>query len=394
MSLVNGSLCPQASRDPPRPRYRPVRQRSANISRRCYFVSKKDYFSDFCRSSKIELLFQRVTMDFDQNSFAFPRLSSTLLIKAVWRDIAMLSNDLSPSRRSVLRGSAVGGVALATTAFEALDVAPAVAEETPRSGAIGYTSFIHPKAYVGTAFFAIGAQSLIEGQVQLQGASARLGNSSDLQDNCRLQNFGNFPGDLVIGDGSFTAHNVTFIGRVVVGDAVGTVISAVVQNAIIGDASIVGFTAQILGTNPFAPIRIPDAHLVLFGARIKSQADVAANTIPIPAAFSLFASDVNSENVLLARAYNLLYRAAGRFTPFSSGPTDPGNPGGKLSRPRHRLRQVHGRAADAGSARHRRHPGAPSLAQRSGLPSLSAFDTARDAQHTRARQGWRRRSSL
>ena len=236
--------------------------------------------------------------------------------------------NFSPSRRSVLQGSAVGGAALATTALDAFTAAtPAVAADTPRSGAVGYTSFIHPTAQVGTAFFSIGAQSLIEGQVKLQGASTRLGNASDLQDNSRLLNFGNFPGDLVIGDGSFTAHNVTFIGRVVVGDAVGTVISAVVQNAIIGDASIVGFTAQILGTNPFAPIRIPDAHLVLFGARIKSQADVAANTIPIPAAFSLFASDVDSENVLLARAYNLLYRAAGRFTPFSSGPNDPGNPG-------------------------------------------------------------------
>ena len=232
-----------------------------------------------------------------------------------------------PSRRSMLQCSAVGGAALATTALDSFATATPAAADTPRSGAVGYTSFIHPAAQIGTALFSIGAQSLIEGQVQLQGASTRLGNSSDLQDNSRLLNFGNFPGDLVIGDGSFTAHNVTFIGRVVVGDAVGTVISAVVQNAIIGDASIVDFTAQILGDNPFAPIRIPEAHLVLFGARIKSQADVAANTIPIPAAFSLFAADVDSENVLLARAYNLLYRAAGRFTPFSSGPGAPGNPG-------------------------------------------------------------------
>ena len=66
---------------------------------------------------------------------------------------------------------------------------------------------------------------------------------------------------------------------------------------------------------------------MLFGAQINSQADVTANTIPIPAAFSLFASDVDSENVLLARAYNLLYRAAARITPFSSGANDPGNPG-------------------------------------------------------------------
>ena len=197
----------------------------------------------------------------------------------------------------------------------------------PRSGPVGYTSFIHPTAAVRTPVFRIGAQSLIEGFVTLDGAATQLGHASDLQDNTRLLSYGSVPGFLEIGDGSFTAHNVTFIGKVKIGDAVGTVISAVVQNAVVGDASIVGFTAQILGTNPLAPIRIPPAHLVLFGARIRSQADVAANTIPIPAPFSLFASDVNQENVLLARAYNLLYRAAGRITPFSAIANHPGNPG-------------------------------------------------------------------
>ncbi|WP_169221473.1 hypothetical protein [Brasilonema sp. UFV-L1] len=203
----------------------------------------------------------------------------------------------------------------------------------PRTGPIKYTSFIHPTAKINTKKFLIGAQSLIEGFVTLEGQSALLGHASDLQDNDRLLNYANasrglsHPGDLVIGDGSFTAHGVTFIGKVRIGDACGTVINAVVQNARIGDASITGFTAQILGEDPANLIEIPEASLVLFGARIRSQADVAANIIPVPAAFSLFASDVDQENVLLARAYNLLYRAAARLTPFSADENSPGNPG-------------------------------------------------------------------
>ena len=230
------------------------------------------------------------------------------------------------TRRSLLTCSAVGLAAAATGGV----VAPARAKPevgSPRNGPVGFTSFIHPTATVKTDLFLIGAQSLIEGFVSLEGASAVLGNASDLQDNNRLLNYGRFPGDLVIGDGSFTAHGVTFIGRVQVGSACGTVINAVVQNAIIGDASLTGFTAQILGTDPFNPIRIPDATLVLFGARITEQSQVAANTIPIPVSFSLFASDVDSENVLLARAYNLLWRAAARITPFSSITGDNRNPG-------------------------------------------------------------------
>ncbi len=237
-----------------------------------------------------------------------------------------------PSRRSFLTCTTLGAAAAATIG---LDSAPAAAEpsadtaapRSPRSGPVGYTSFINPSAEIATDSFSIGAQSLIEGFVSLQGRAARLGNAADLQDNDRLLDHPASRGDLAIGDGSFTAHGVTFIGRVRVGEACGTVINATVQNATIGDASITGFVARILGTDPSRPIRIPDATLVLFGARITDQSQVAANTIAIPTSFSLFASDVDSENVLLARAYNVLYRAAARITPFSAIPGAPGNPG-------------------------------------------------------------------
>lgn len=200
-----------------------------------------------------------------------------------------------------------------------------------RSGPVGFTSFIHPTAKIQTTQFSIGAQSLIEGFVTLNGASARIGNATNLQDNDRLLDYtgGRIParGDLQIGDGSFTAHGVTFIGKVRIGDASGTVINAVVQNARVGDASLTGLAARILGEDPNRPIDIPEASLVLFGARIRSQADVAANIIPIPAPFSLFASDVDQENLLLARGYNLLHRAASRTLPFSAEANSPRNPG-------------------------------------------------------------------
>lgn len=200
-----------------------------------------------------------------------------------------------------------------------------------RSGPVGFTSFTHPTAKIQTNKFSIGAQSLIEGFVTLNGASARIGNATNLQDNDRLLDYsgGRIParGDLQIGDGSFTAHGVTFIGKVRIGDASGTVINAVVQNARVGDASLTGLAARILGEDPSRPITIPEASLVLFGARIRSQADVAANIIPIPAPFSLFASDVDQENLLLARGYNLLHRAASRTLPFSAEANSPRNPG-------------------------------------------------------------------
>jgi carbonic anhydrase/acetyltransferase-like protein (isoleucine patch superfamily) len=212
------------------------------------------------------------------------------------------------------------------------------------TGPVGFTGFVHPTARLATTNFSIGPASLIEGFVSLEGDSARIGAASSLQDNDRLLNFdgpgGRTPGDLQVGDGTFTAHGVTFIGRVRIGDACGTVINAVVQNARIGHACITGFLARILGPDPNQLIEIPDATLVLFGARITSQADVASNTIAVPAPFSLFASDVDQENLLLARAYNLLYRAAARQIPFGSedGPRNPGasfpNPGsafGKFS---------------------------------------------------------------
>lgn len=239
------------------------------------------------------------------------------------------------TRRNTLKLALGGAAATAATLLTSSNLRTPAAEEpdSPRTGPVKYTSFIHPTAKINTRKFAIGAQSLIEGFVTLEGKSARLGHAADLQDNDRLLNYVGtssgliYPGDLVIGDGSFTAHGVTFIGKVRIGEACGTVINAVVQNARVGDASITGFIAQILGEDPENLIEIPEASLVLFGARIKSQADVAANIIPVPAAFSLFASDVDQENVLLARAYNLLYRAAARLTPFSADEKSPSNPG-------------------------------------------------------------------
>lgn len=245
-----------------------------------------------------------------------------------------IASDPALSRRKLLK-LAIGTTAAATvgTVLPGLGGAATGAERrrlggVPPHGAVGFTSFIHPTAIVDTDTFTIGAQSLVEGFVTLNGKAAQLGHAANLQDNDRLLNYGRAaPGDLVIGDGSFTAHNVTFIGTVRVGAACGTVISAVVQNARIGDASITGFTARILGIDPLRLIEIPDASLVLFGARITQQAEVAANIIPVPATFSLFASDVDQENLLLARGYNLLYRAAARITPFSSAVGDPRNPG-------------------------------------------------------------------
>lgn len=236
---------------------------------------------------------------------------------------------MNPTRRSLLKLGSISAIAAGANASLGSTLKPAEANlsESARGGPIGYTSFINPTTEITTRTFSIGAQSLIEGYVSLEGASARLGHASDLQDNCRLLNFGTTPARLTIGDGSFTAHGVTFIGKVDVGSACGTVISAVLQNVTIGDASITGFMAQILGNDPLKPIRVPEASLVLFGARITQQSEVAANTIPIPAAFSLFASDVDQENVLLARAYNLLYRASARMSPFSSVSEDPRNPG-------------------------------------------------------------------
>ncbi|MGO9931283.1 MAG: hypothetical protein ACLPV8_05670 [Steroidobacteraceae bacterium] len=192
-------------------------------------------------------------------------------------------SGVNSTRRSLLKLGSIGVIAasanasLGSTLASAADSLP----ESARSGPIGYTSFINPTTQITTSTFSIGAQSLIEGYVSLQGASARLGHASDLQDNCRLLNFGDIPASLTIGDGSFTAHGVTFIGNVNVGSGCGTVINAVVQNATIGDASITGFTAQILGNNPHEPIQIPEATLVLFGARITQQSDVAANTMPM-----------------------------------------------------------------------------------------------------------------
>jgi carbonic anhydrase/acetyltransferase-like protein (isoleucine patch superfamily) len=200
-----------------------------------------------------------------------------------------------------------------------------------RIGPVNFTGFIHPKAQIGTKRFSIGSASLIEAFVSLEGESADVGVACNLQDNDRLLDYKNngkkTSGSLTLGDGAFTAHGVTFIGKVRIGQGCGTVINAVVQNAEVGDASLIGPVAHVLGEDPEQPIVIPEASLVLFGANISCQDDVGANTIPVPAPFSIFSGDVAQENLVLARGYNLLYRAAARITPFSSVEDDPRNPG-------------------------------------------------------------------
>ena len=196
-------------------------------------------------------------------------------------------------------------------------------------GPIGFTTFVHPSSVLDVNTFEIGAASLIDAFVQLSGKSAKIGHAVNIQDNGRLLDFsaGVGRGDLQLGDGTFTAHGVTFIGKVRIGEACGTGINAIVQNARVGDTSFTGLAAQILGPQPHQPIEIPEASLVLFGARIRSQADVAANIIPVPAPFSVFFADVDEENLVLARGFNLLYRAAARMIPFSAEAGSPRNPG-------------------------------------------------------------------
>jgi len=203
-------------------------------------------------------------------------------------------------------------------------------EHNPSQGPVGFTSFIHPTAKLETKKLEMGAASLIDAFVTLEGKSAQIGNAVNLQDNSRLLNFGTSGkgrGDLVIGDGTFTAHGVTFVGRVRIGEACGTGINAVVQNATLGNGSFVGLMAQILGSSPVHPIEIPEGSLLLFGARITEQNQVADNIIPVPAPFSLFFADVDEENLVLARGFNLLYRAAARMLPFSDEAGNPRNPG-------------------------------------------------------------------
>ncbi|MDR4517109.1 MAG: hypothetical protein MRK00_06955 [Nitrosomonas sp.] len=202
----------------------------------------------------------------------------------------------------------------------------------PSHGAVGFTSFIHPTAGLNVRHLSLGAASLIDAFVDLNGQSADVGNAVNLQDNCRLLNYEGVNGqgghgNLYLGDGTFTAHGVTFVGNVHIGEACGTGINAIVQNAHIHDASFTGLAAHILGSTPHQPIEIPEASLVLFGARILSQDDVQANIMPVPAPFSLFFADVDQENLVLARGFNLLYRAAGRMIPFSNEAGNPRNPG-------------------------------------------------------------------
>lgn len=237
------------------------------------------------------------------------------------------------SRRTLLKGSAAAiagmGVASATGHFAQAADGHTVARHRPGHGPVGFTSFIHPTVKLNTDRLRLGAASFMDAFVSLQGRSADIGNAVNLQDNVRLLDFagGAGRGDLKMGDGTFTAHGVTFIGRTRIGEACGTGINAVIQNARLGDASFVGLGARILGERPQHLIEIPDATLVLFGARIRRQADVAANSIPVPAPFTLFFADVDEENLVLARGFNLLYRAAARMLPFSDVAGDPRNPG-------------------------------------------------------------------
>ncbi|MGR9053091.1 MAG: hypothetical protein ACU84J_10620 [Gammaproteobacteria bacterium] len=237
------------------------------------------------------------------------------------------------SRRTMIKSSVAALASISvTTALRAYGQDDAnhahAGKPRPQPGPVGFTSFIHPTARLDVKHLDLGAASFIDAFVSLQGHRALIGNAVNLQDNDRLVDFNqsNGRGDLVIGDGSFTAHGVTFSGHVRVGEACGTGINAVVQNAHIGDASFIGLGAQILGGNPDDPIIVPEASLVLFGARIRSQDDVADNIMPVPAPFSMFFADVDEENLVLARGFNLLYRAAARMLPFSSDP-GPRNPG-------------------------------------------------------------------
>lgn len=233
------------------------------------------------------------------------------------------------TRRGFLRAGIAAGAGLSVGVVPTREVVSAA--PAPGPGPVGFTSFIHPTARLATRDFSIGAASIIDAFVSLEGDAARIGNAVNLQDNDRLLDFKDGrrvePGDLAIGDGTFTAHGVTFIGTVRIGQACGTGINAVVQNARVGDASFTGLVARIFGSHPGVLIEIPEASLVLFGARITSQADVAANIIPVPAPFSLFFADVDEENLVLARGFNLLFRAAARRTPFSAAVGDPRNPG-------------------------------------------------------------------
>ena len=238
------------------------------------------------------------------------------------------------SRRALIKGSAaaLAGIGVAS-AMRVVAEADSDDDEdhrrSPRQGPVGFTSFIHPTVELNVDHLRLGAASFMDAFVSLTGRRAEIGNAVNLQDNDRLLDYGNGVerGDLYIGDGSFTAHGVTFVGRVRVGEACGTGINAVVQNARIGDTSFVGLGAQILGDRPQHLIEIPEASLVLFGARIRTQADVAANIMPVPAPFTLFFADVDEENLVLARGFNLLYRAAARMLPFTDAAGDPRNPG-------------------------------------------------------------------
>gem|GEM_PF-2853056 len=252
-----------------------------------------------------------------------------------------MSNEFS--RRGFMKKTV--GVAGAAAVAPALPLSAAYARDRDerdrddrrhmriKPGPVGFTTFIHPTVALGTHKFSIGAASFIDAYVTLEGKNARIGNAVNLQDNDRLLNYYNrhnhrgVRGDLKIGDGTFTAHGVSFVGKVRIGDACGTGINAIVQNARVHDACFTGLVTQILGTRPHRPIEIPEASLVLFGARIRSQDDVAANIIPAPAPFSIFFADVDEENLVLARGFNLLHRAAQRVIPFSDVPGDPRNPG-------------------------------------------------------------------
>ena len=247
------------------------------------------------------------------------------------------------------------------------------------TGPVGYTGFVHPAATIRTKRFSIGGASLVEPFVSLEGDSAQIGVACNLQDNDRLLDFAaggrQAPGDLTLGDGSFTAHGVTFIGRVRIGQACGTVINAVVQNAIVGDGTLIGPMARVLGADPERPIVIPDASLVLFGARITRQEEVAANVIPVPAPFTIFAADVSEENLVLARGYNLLYRAAARMTPFSAAAGDPRNPGDDFPN----VAQAFGKLAVAPPTVYRRGTGAiPARTAGFGDLTLERFEPQAD----------------
>lgn len=91
------------------------------------------------------------------------------------------------TRRGLLRAGIAAGAALSLGVVPNREVARAAS--APGTGPVGFTSFIHPTARLATTDFSIGAASIINAFVSLEGSAARIGNAVNLQDNDRLLDF-------------------------------------------------------------------------------------------------------------------------------------------------------------------------------------------------------------